>query len=682
MHFLNPYFLFGLLAIAIPIIIHLFNFRRFKRVYFSNVKFLKEVEISTKKQNKVRSWVLLLSRILAIICLVLLFAQPYFSNSETKLVEKGLNALVVCVDNSFSMQNQGKEGRLLDEAKQKAKDIVNQYNSNDEFLLLTMDMTGKHQQFVNRDKFIEYLDEVEITPNSEFDSKLISRSYDLLNTKQGFNKRCFFISDFQTSAFDSEKFPKDSLIKTLLVPLQANNVNNIYIDSISFVDPIFQVGQNVALNVRVVNKSDKRAEAVSVKLFIDNKQIAVSSIDIEENQSQNLIMNFTLQKHGIQHGYINIIDNPIIFDDNFYFTLQTNPKIEVLSINSSSSNPYLSRLYSNNNEVALTDMSERSIDFTDINKYSLIILNGLTEFSSGLASELVRYREQGGDVVIIPSETMNISSFQSSMQMLGLPIYSQLVSQPNKVSTINQENKLYRGVFSSLVDNMEMPSVKKYFRLSPSTKTSRESIMKFQSQDDFLIVSQKNRSRVYIFTTNLTEDFTDFVKQALFVPTLWNMALFSQLIPETYYFLTNTKPIDISKLKDIGKINVPEIVSIDKKLSFIPELKKDNQLQHLLIHNQVNKAGNYNIVEQGKIYGGLSFNYSRMESNLSFLESKDISSSLDKNSLKGYNVLETKQQLISSYFKNSNNGFSLSTILLILLILLLGLETYILFKNK
>ncbi|MFA6200373.1 MAG: BatA and WFA domain-containing protein [Bacteroidales bacterium] len=682
MHFINPYFLFGLLAIAIPIIIHLFNFRRFKKVYFSNVKFLREVEISTKKQNKVRSWILLCSRILAIICLVLLFAQPYFSNSETKLVEKGLNAVVVCVDNSFSMQNQGKEGRLLDEAKQKAKDIVNQYNSNDEFLLLTMDMEGKHQQFVNKDKFIEYLDGVEITSNSEFDSKLISRSFDLLNTKQGFNKRCFFVSDFQTSAFDSEKFPKDSLIKTLLVPLQANNINNIYIDSISFIDPIFQVGQNVALNVRVVNKSDKRAEAVSVKLFIDNKQIAVSSIDIEENQSQNLIMNFNLQKHGIQHGYITIIDNPITFDDNFYFTLQTNPKIEVLSINSSSSNPYLSRLYSNNNEIALTDMSEKSIDFTDFNKYSLIILNGLTDFSSGLASELGRYREQGGDILIIPSETMNISSFQSSMQMLGLPTYSQLVSQPNKVSIINQENKLYRGVFSSQVDNMEMPSVKKYFRLSSSTRTSRESIMKFQSQDDFLTLSQKDRSRVYIFTTNLTEDFTDFIKQALFVPTLWNMALFSQLIPEPYYFLTNTQPIDISKLKDIVKINVPEIVSIDNKLSFIPEFRKDNQRKVLLIHNQVNKADNYNIVEQGKIYGGLSFNYSRMESNLSFLESKDISSSLDKNSLKGYNVLETKKQLISSYFKKSNNGFSLSTILLILLILFLGLETYILFKNR
>ncbi|MDD4001593.1 MAG: BatA and WFA domain-containing protein, partial [Bacteroidales bacterium] len=327
MQFLNPYFLFGLFAIAIPIIIHLFNFRRFKKVYFTNVSFLKEIQISTKKQKNIRNRVLLFVRILAIILIVLLFSQPYFPNGKNKLVENGLNAVVVCVDNSFSMQNQGTQGRLLDEAKQKAKEIISQYNNNDEFLLLTMDMEGKHQQFVNKERFVSLLNQVEISPKSQLNSKLINRSFDLLNTKHGFNKRCFFISDFQRPAFDTENFSKDSSIKSLLVPLHANNINNIYVDSISFDDPIFQLGQNVDINVRIVNISDKKAENVSAKLYIDNKQIAVSTVDIEKNQSQNLKMSFTLQKHGIQHGYIKILDNPIVFDDNFFFTIHTNPNI-------------------------------------------------------------------------------------------------------------------------------------------------------------------------------------------------------------------------------------------------------------------------------------------------------------------------------------------------------------------
>ena len=682
MQFLNPYFLFGLFAIAIPIIIHLFNFRRFKKVYFTNVSFLKEIQISTKKQKNIRNRVLLFVRILAIILIVLLFSQPYFPNGKNKLVENGLNAVVVCVDNSFSMQNQGTQGRLLDEAKQKAKEIISQYNNNDEFLLLTMDMEGKHQQFVNKERFVSLLNQVEISPKSQLNSKLINRSFDLLNTKHGFHKRCFFISDFQRPAFDTENFSKDSSIKSLLVPLHANNINNIYVDSISFDDPIFQLGQNVDINVRIVNISDKKAENVSAKLYIDNKQIAVSTVDIEKNQSQNLKMSFTLQKHGIQHGYIKILDNPIVFDDNFFFTIHTNPNIEVLSINSNGSNPYISRLFSNKNEITLTNMQEKSIDFNDFGKYSLIILNALTEFSSGLASELSRFCENGGSVFIIPSQTMNLSSFESSMKALNLPYYSELVMNENKVSIINQQNKLYKGVFSSQVDNMEMPSVKKYYRLSWSTKTPRESIMKFQNQEDFLLVSQKANSKIYILATNLTEDFTDFVSQALFVPTMWNMALFSQFVSKPFHFLTDSKPIDISKIKDINQATILNVVSSDNSISFIPELIKDNQKFSIDIHNQTNKAGNYNIVEKQNIYGGISLNYGRMESNLNFLEPKEIDEQLSKSILKHFSVLQTKQQLISSYFKKSQNIIPFTTILLFLLFICLAIETFMLVKNK
>ena len=681
MHFINPFYLFGLLAIAIPIIIHLFNFRRFKKVYFTNVKFLKEVEISTKKQNKIRNRLLLFTRILSIILLVLLFAQPFFPNKEEKLVEKGLNAVVVFVDNSFSMQNQGRQGRLLDEAKQNAKEITEQYNSNDLFLLLTMDLEGRHQQFVNKDKFIELLNQVEISPSSEFNSKLISRSFDLLNTKHGFNKRIFFVSDFQAPSFDVSNFPKDSLIRTLLVPLNANNIDNIYVDSISFVDPIFQVGQNIALNVRIVNKSEKKAEKVSVKLFINNKQISVSSADIDKNQSQIVKLNFTLKEHGIQHGRVSIIDNPITFDDDFFFTLQTSPKLEILSINSNNPNPYLSRLFSNNNEIEIKNMSEKTIDFNDFDNYSFIILNELSEFSSGLVSEIKRFREQGGDILIVPSEKMNLQSFQNAMQSLQIPYFSELIKKQNKVSIINQNNKLYKGVFSQDVENIEMPTAKQYYKLSSSSQTARESIMKFQSQDDFLLVSQENNSKAYVFSTNLTEDFTDFVKQSLFVPTIWNMALFSQVIPLPYYFFEDDIQIDISKLKDSKKINVAEIVSTDKKVSFIPELRKNNRMRSLVMHNQTNKAGNYNIEQEKEVFGGLSINYNRVESNLSFMDANNINSELKKYSLGYYNILDTKKQVISSYFTKTKNGNYMSIILLILLLLSVGMETYLLFKK-
>src|ERR1041384_2944175 len=102
MKFANPYFLFALLALAIPIIIHLFNFRKFKRVYFTNVRFLKEVKQDTKAKNKLKNLLILCSRLLAILFLVLAFAQPYIPR-DNGAVHTGDKVISVYIDNSFSM---------------------------------------------------------------------------------------------------------------------------------------------------------------------------------------------------------------------------------------------------------------------------------------------------------------------------------------------------------------------------------------------------------------------------------------------------------------------------------------------------------------------------------------------------------------------------------------------------
>ena len=164
MGFVYPYFLFGLFAVAVPIVIHLFNFRKFKKVYFTNVKLLTDLQSESKKQSKVRDIILLCLRCLTICLLVLLFANPYIKDDKKVLVSDSGNAVLVFVDNSFSMENSSDKGSLLDVAKQKARDIAMQYSQSDVFCLMTQDMSGRHKHFVSRDRFLGMLSEVEISP--------------------------------------------------------------------------------------------------------------------------------------------------------------------------------------------------------------------------------------------------------------------------------------------------------------------------------------------------------------------------------------------------------------------------------------------------------------------------------------------------------------------------------------
>ena len=224
MGFLHPWFLLLGLGIIIPIAVHLFNFHRFKQVLFTNVKFLQSIATESKKQNKLLERLLLLMRCLTVLFLALLFAQPYIKNQENKLVNEGNNAVVIVLDNSFSMQNVTSDGTLLASAKAKAQEIVNEYSDNDVFCLLTSDLEGKHKHFVSKQTFLNLLKEAEISPSTSTCSELVNTAHRLLSLRNENSKRVFIISDFQKSFTDIQRIKQDSLIREVFLPLEVNNM--------------------------------------------------------------------------------------------------------------------------------------------------------------------------------------------------------------------------------------------------------------------------------------------------------------------------------------------------------------------------------------------------------------------------------------------------------------------------
>ena len=127
----NPKLLYALFAIAIPILIHLFNFRKHKTVYFSSIRFLKEIKEETQKKSELRNILILISRVLAITFLILAFAKPYI---PAKNKHKN-NTIVLYIDNSQSMDIDFGDGNLLNSAKEKAIQIIKSYTPENNFYL-------------------------------------------------------------------------------------------------------------------------------------------------------------------------------------------------------------------------------------------------------------------------------------------------------------------------------------------------------------------------------------------------------------------------------------------------------------------------------------------------------------------------------------------------------------------
>ena len=191
--FLYPNFLWALLLVAIPIVIHLFNFRKYKTVYFPNVSLLKEVQQESKKIKSVRNWLVLLLRIFAVIALVLTFCYPIEKSKD----KGGQQIVSIYIDNSFRMDAVGLEGNKFLLAKSFADQLIKKFESTTKFQIITNEFLAKHQFFHNRDRALDLISEIPISNKTKNIQAVLNRQLTLINEQENIDPNIYLISDFQ-----------------------------------------------------------------------------------------------------------------------------------------------------------------------------------------------------------------------------------------------------------------------------------------------------------------------------------------------------------------------------------------------------------------------------------------------------------------------------------------------------
>src|SRR5688572_29576926 len=321
MSFLFPTFLFALFAISVPIIIHLFNFRRYKKVHFSNVSFLQALQLETRKRSRIRQWLILACRILTIACLAIAFAQPFIPGKNDASQIKGDKAISIFIDNSFSMQAQGTDGQLQQMAIDMAKEIINTASGTDKIQLLSQDFEGRHQLFYTKEEAIQLLNEIKPSSSTHPVSEIIQRQKDLLSKADAPVKRGYIISDFQQCTIDLQQVKDDSSIYFQLIPLIPNSTANLYIDSCWLLSPELALNAPINLTVRIVNRSTIELKDQVLNFELNGEDKLPVAYSVGAQSSVDVPINFVLRKPGYQWGRIFIDDAEVKFDDDFYFSL-------------------------------------------------------------------------------------------------------------------------------------------------------------------------------------------------------------------------------------------------------------------------------------------------------------------------------------------------------------------------
>lgn len=679
MKFLYPEFLYALFALAIPLIIHLFNFRRYRRVNFTNVAFLREVNERTQSTRQLRHLWVLLARLLFVTALVLAFAQPVIPGKDAAAVSAG-KAVSIFVDNSFSMQTENEEGPLLLQAIEAARQVALSFPPSAGFQLLTHDFEGRHQRFTTREDFLEMLEEINISSSSRQLSEIISRQTDLLSTSEDESTHLYIVSDFQQKQCDFDAIQVDTVHQRHFVLIPNQVTGNMYIDSLWFSTPFHNLNQQEKLNVRVRNHSEKSAEDLPVSLWINDSQAAIGTYPVNPMSGTDTALFFNNDQPGVMHGFIDIDDYPITFDDRFYFSYQVDSSLSVLEIyeeTQAGQRSFIERIFSDDPQYQFERQQLKMIDYGAIGDRDFVVLNELNTISSGLSDALFSFASQGGAVLLIPGQSIDAESLNQFQRRFNASTFEKVVSVDTRVGSIDDQAPFFGNLFERIPRNMDFPSVKSYYKLNSPNASNDRALMALQNGDPFLSYAPAGNGSLFTLAVPLDTEKNNFARHALFVASILRMSELSRPASELSYTLGDNITVSTGN-RVPGENEVFKIRSRDLNTELIPEFSQINGKGYVFVPDDFTESGNFELVLGNEVIAGLAFNYPRSESKLDYFKSEEINDALTREGIEDIKILAETGDSLQASLSQMEAGRKLWKWFIVIALIFILIETLLL----
>ena len=442
-------------------------------------------------------------------------------------------------------------------------------------------------------------------------------------------------------------------------------------------------GSTIELVVWIKNDSESDYEKVPLKLLINDQQKAVAGVDIAAGTTKQVVLNFTTGQSGWQTGLVEIEDYPITFDDKLFFAFNIVPHIEILKIDENTTQnkkhtDYLYNFYASDEIFNITRSQYRSIDYSKLGNYDLIILNELSNISSGPLTQFKQYLNDGGNILFIPPLPEYSDEISKFLREINAGTLVGLDTTSTRVTRLKLSNKLFSKSIIKVPQNAELPNIKQHYKYNFPTKSGVETLVSLLSGDDFLSVKKIGSGQLYVLSVGLNRDYGDFTSQLLFSPIMHGIASKRGTSNSLFYTLGKDDNISLN-VGDLPNSETPiSLHSMITDQSVIPIQKIKNGELNLSLDNIALNSGYYNVVLQDSSISLLAFNYNRNESDMKYYDIDQLREICINSGLKHVKILDVSdsnyKEVINALQKESDFWklfiiFALSVILMEILVL-------------
>lgn len=653
MQFKNPEILFFLFLLLIPLFIHLFQLQKFKTEAFTNVKFLKQIELETRKSSRLKKLLILLTRMLAFTALIIAFSGPYIDRNKGLLKRKN----IYYIDNSLSLQAKGTNGmEQLQYLKNTLLDQISVIEGNID--LITND---EKMNYLDPEVFKRELMELDFSPVKPDINRILLQINNDNNNLNNTLINVYLISDFQNINKELDtSLISESFDYSLLSPAK-NPVENISLDTVWIAK---NDGKQITLKARL-SSLRMTMNDLTVSLDLDEELYGKTTVNLTAGQSSEV--EFLIPVTAADQGLISLTDHRLNFDNSLYFRLPQQTQKKVLIIGNK--NKFLERIYTRD-EFELNRSTYELLDQRLIPQQSLIILSELSQISRPLIQNLKNFVQNNGNLVIIPPADLEKNTYNDLFNAFGDGVILRKFDENKSVNKIHYDHPFFEGVFEKEVYNFQYPIITEGF---VSSFNRAATLLEFEDHSDFITEIQFQDNKVYWISAPLSAPESNFINSPLIVPIFYKFSV--QHKNERAIYLTLGTVNEISLETEIS--GESPVVMANKEIEFIPEQSRSSDRIRISTDEFPDKPGIYKIQDKGKLLERVAFNYNREESQLNFKDMTVLSDQYDN--MRSYNSLDKAFQ--DEYERNNNKELWQLFIIFALVFLILEILLQRLVKN-
>lgn len=669
--FLYPLFLIAAASLAIPVLIHLFNLRRYKTVLFPHTRFLKNIQLRSRRQSQVRYKLLLALRLLFLLALILAFAQPFFSGNKRAGANRNLQVLYL--DNSPSMSLKKGARSLLDIGRDAARRQVQRAASGTRFLLLSNGQPSSWQP-QPAEKILNEIAVLEASPSGKSNAQVLATVQSLLQSENAPGADLYYYSDFQRNAFIAR--PDAGLLRNITfhgIAIQAQSASNVLIDTAYMATPLLQTGQpaQVIVRSRLTGKAPDNEPVL--QLSINGQVKSAASLKFSNNVS-NDTLSFSVNGAGWQRMQLTVNDAGLRFDDTFRISARSAPSLSVLVLNEGGGNPYIQAAFRSYSGFRVMEEAATAAP-ADWKDYNLVIFNGITRMDDALAKHMGTALQSGQSVVLFPGRTANTAALNAALRYAGDIRLAGVDTAVQAASTLQQGADLVKDLFEQVPPNVQLPTASWHYIIQSGLTANGQSVLSFRNGDPFLVKFTPAKGAFYLLATGADPQSGNFPSSYFFVPFLYQMAMQSRG-GDVYALTTGAQQAAYLPLANTGDRNIVHLYGKDG-LDAIPPQRPSAGGVEVFVDAAVQQPEFYRLAAGSGDSAVVALNAPRTES---APEAWDLS--VLKRDWAGKDATWQSADLKETAATAQSGAFPLWKLCIILALLLLAAETWLLIRPQ